>query len=72
MEALLNTGWWNNNTSSDHCEWYGISCNSAGFISEIHVTEAKQLIAELTQEDGKIDLVARKKKPRNIEEHKKS
>ncbi|KAK1568723.1 hypothetical protein Q3G72_027914 [Acer saccharum] len=34
--------------------------------------EAKQLIAELTEEDGKIDPVARKKKPRNIEEHMKS
>ena len=34
--------------------------------------EAKQLIAELNQEDGKIDLVARKKKPRNVEEHMKS
>ena len=36
-EALLNTGWWND--TSDHCEWYGISCNSSdGFISEIYLT----------------------------------
>ncbi|TXG54029.1 hypothetical protein EZV62_019285 [Acer yangbiense] len=37
-EALLNTGWWNNNTS-DHCKWDGISCNSAGFISEINLID---------------------------------
>ena len=37
-EALLNTGWWNGySNTSDHCKWYGISCNSDGFISEINL-----------------------------------
>ena len=43
-EALLNTGWWNSsfwtaNYSSDHCKWIGITCNSAGSISELFVSE---------------------------------
>ncbi|TXG54022.1 hypothetical protein EZV62_019278 [Acer yangbiense] len=38
-EALLNTGWWNNNTLLDHCKWDGISCNSAGFISRIYLID---------------------------------
>ncbi|KAK9220984.1 hypothetical protein WN944_009408 [Citrus x changshan-huyou] len=42
-KALLNTGWWNSsfwtaNYSSDHCEWIGIACNSAGSIIQLHLS----------------------------------
>ncbi|EEF39585.1 conserved hypothetical protein [Ricinus communis] len=35
--ALNQSGWWwcNQDTSEDHCQWYGINCNSAGSITKI-------------------------------------
>ncbi|KAJ0098711.1 hypothetical protein Patl1_22173 [Pistacia atlantica] len=40
-EALLNSTWWSKssmtNNASDHCEWDGIFCNSAGSITEIYL-----------------------------------
>ncbi|KAH9741213.1 protein kinase domain-containing protein [Citrus sinensis] len=43
-KALLNTGWWNNSWttadySSRHCEWIGITCNSAGSVIELCLSE---------------------------------
>ena len=42
-KALLNTGWWNNSWTmdydSDHCEWIGITCNSAGSIIGLHLSK---------------------------------
>ncbi|KAL5741202.1 hypothetical protein ACOSP7_027934 [Xanthoceras sorbifolium] len=42
IEALLNTGWFTNssgssNSPSDHCHWRGISCNTAGSVTEIRL-----------------------------------
>ncbi|KAJ0099360.1 hypothetical protein Patl1_22156 [Pistacia atlantica] len=37
-EALLNTSWWQNSeaiNSSDHCTWYGVSCNIAGSVNGV-------------------------------------
>ncbi|CAK9162888.1 unnamed protein product [Ilex paraguariensis] len=39
-EALLNSGWWQRNTTTtNHCEWVGISCNKAGSVIQIHATD---------------------------------
>ncbi|KAL5739026.1 hypothetical protein ACOSQ2_028206 [Xanthoceras sorbifolium] len=52
VEALLNSGWWNNNVTEflpdDHCEWDGITCNSAGSITAIALT-GKGIKGELSQ-----------------------
>ncbi|KAL5823470.1 hypothetical protein ACOSQ4_021370 [Xanthoceras sorbifolium] len=37
-EALLNTGWWSGNISSDHCNWTGIACNIAGSITRFNLS----------------------------------
>ncbi|KAJ4718903.1 putative Receptor protein kinase [Melia azedarach] len=40
-EALIKSGWWGNqiaSNNSDHCNWDGVTCNTAGSISQIHLT----------------------------------
>ena len=37
-KSLVESGWWNgysNYTSLSHCEWYGITCNAEGSVTEI-------------------------------------
>lgn len=45
-KALLKTGWWSqriaSNTTSDHCRWAGVTCNTAGSSTEI-ILRNKQL-----------------------------
>ena len=42
-KALLGTGWWVNNGATSgnytsyHCQWTGISCNSAGSVTRVSV-----------------------------------
>ncbi|KAI8533707.1 hypothetical protein RHMOL_Rhmol10G0030100 [Rhododendron molle] len=31
-KALLNSGWWGNFASTNHCGWAGITCNGAGSV----------------------------------------
>ncbi|KAJ4718916.1 putative Receptor protein kinase [Melia azedarach] len=40
-EALVKSGWWGNqiaSNNSDHCNWDGVTCNTEGSISQIHLT----------------------------------
>ncbi|KAJ0041868.1 hypothetical protein Pint_19310 [Pistacia integerrima] len=49
-EALLNTSWWDtSNNISDHCEWFGITCNSAGSITEIDFFSSYYIERELSR-----------------------
>ncbi|XP_065862666.1 probable leucine-rich repeat receptor-like protein kinase At1g35710 [Euphorbia lathyris] len=38
-QALFQTGWWCSyiNSTSDHCQWYGITCDADGSVTHIHL-----------------------------------
>ncbi|XAR51503.1 Non-specific serine/threonine protein kinase [Bertholletia excelsa] len=37
-KALLNSGWWGNTSSMDHCKLKGVACNRAGSVTQINVS----------------------------------
>ncbi|KAK2977527.1 hypothetical protein RJ640_025708 [Escallonia rubra] len=47
-EALLSSGWWGKritvDNSTDHCHWYGITCNEAKSVIAIHLGYSSLLI----------------------------
>ncbi|XP_052874508.1 probable leucine-rich repeat receptor-like protein kinase At1g35710 [Gossypium arboreum] len=54
-KALIRSGWWisYSNDTPQHCKWAGISCNSAGSITKINISDAPNI--EVGDRFGKLN-----------------
>ncbi|PPD71021.1 hypothetical protein GOBAR_DD32097 [Gossypium barbadense] len=56
--AMVESGWWSNysNNASERCQWPGISCNTAGSITKINISDVPNI--EVGDRFGKLNFTS--------------